>query len=589
MKNTVIHMISAAILLLTACANDDWGIRVTGVRLDHSSVTLQIGESANLSVYVIPGNATEQTVYWQNSNPDVASFDNGKITALKPGFTYIGVTTMDGEYNASCQIVVREPVITINVQFEEYTYLTAGSITGSLTVEASATGGATISYQWYTRQDNGLSMPIPGATDASFKIPETLAAGGYRYFCEIKATAGATELIERSNEAQVFVGSVITITSQPAETTNISEGYIIETLNISVNAELNPQIESLMLQWYSNITNSNTGGTAISGATRENFTIPRTLGAGTYYYFCEIRTLFNGIPIRSNVATVNVAALTGTWTRKADFAGERRYSAVGFFVGNKGYIGTGYSDRDRNTFWEYDPATNVWTQKADFEGERRQEAVGFSIDNKGYIGTGWVGASESLNDLWEYDPVANEWTQKADFPGEARSMAVGFSIGNKGYIGTGYSGNIAYRDFWEYDPVSDVWTQKADFPGETRSGALGFSIGNKGYIGAGSGNRKDFWEYDTALNLWTQKADFPGESSYSPVGYSIGNKGYAGISASGNTYTDFWEFDPVSNVWIRKTSLDVRISHAVGFSIGNKGYVGTGVTSTSQTFWEFTP
>ena len=64
-------------------------------------------------------------------------------------------------------------------------------------------------------------------------------------------------------------------------------------------------------------------------------------------------------------------------------------------------------------FWEFDPATNTWTQKADFGGTARLGSLGFSIGSKGYIGTGWDGVY--LKDFWEYDPTANAWTQKADF------------------------------------------------------------------------------------------------------------------------------------------------------------------------------
>ena len=46
----------------------------------------------------------------------------------------------------------------------------------------------------------------------------------------------------------------------------------------------------------------------------------------------------------------------------------------------------------RKDFWEYDPAANTWTQKADFGGTARYYAVGFSIGSKGYIGTGWDGS-----------------------------------------------------------------------------------------------------------------------------------------------------------------------------------------------------
>src|SRR5215470_9056364 len=78
-----------------------------------------------------------------------------------------------------------------------------------------------------------------------------------------------------------------------------------------------------------------------------------------------------------------------TWTKKANFGGTSRDAAVGFSIGSKGYIGTGYDDGgDRSDFWEYDPSSDVWTQKANFGGKARECAIAFSIGSKGYIGTG---------------------------------------------------------------------------------------------------------------------------------------------------------------------------------------------------------
>ena len=237
---------------------------------------------------------------------------------------------------------------------------------------------------------------------------------------------------------------------------------------------------------------------------------------------------------------------TNLWTQKADFGGAARYAAVGFSIGSKGYIGTGSKQEPGfdliKDFWEYDSSTNLWTQKADFGGAARYTAVGFSIGNKGYIGTGFYDVLKK--DFWEYDPSTNLWTQKADFGGAARNRAVGFSIGTKGYIGTGNATN----DFWEYDPSTNLWTQKADFGGEARNDAVGFSIGNKGYIGTGSSHNsvyyKDFWEYDPGTNVWTQKADFGGSARGYAVGFLIGSKGYIGTGYDVTTGVDFWEYVP---------------------------------------------
>ena len=205
---------------------------------------------------------------------------------------------------------------------------------------------------------------------------------------------------------------------------------------------------------------------------------------------------------------------TNTWTQKASLpTTPARGNAVVFSVGTKGYIGIGSKEQYNglpveyyNDFWEWDPSTDAWTKKADFPGNARFGAVGFSIGNRGYVGTGW--SNNYLTDeFWEWDQSTDVWTKKADFAGGPRSSAFGFSIGNKGYIGTGYNNDdeTSYlsRDVWEWDQMTNEWTKLADYVGGPRAGAIGVSIGNKAYIGTGSnynsGYLKDFWEYDPNL------------------------------------------------------------------------------------------
>jgi len=282
-----------------------------------------------------------------------------------------------------------------------------------------------------------------------------------------------------------------------------------------------------------------------------------------------------------------------TWTQKADFAGGGRYGAVGFSIGDKGYIGTGFvgiGSSDRNDLWEYDSNTDTWAQKADMGGQARTCAVGFSIGNKGYIGTGYYQGNR-LRDFWEYDPVTNTWTERAKFPGTKRWRAVGFSIGNKGYIGTGNDGDRT-KDFWEYDPSTNSWTQKADFGGTAREQSVGFSIGDKGYIATGNdGNFKDdLWEYNPTNDTWIQKANFSGAARKRAVGFSIGNKGYLGTGESAGfaSRKDFWEYDPSTDSWSQKTDVGGQgRSMAVGFSINDRGYIGVGFHDFKDDFWEY--
>jgi N-acetylneuraminic acid mutarotase len=146
---------------------------------------------------------------------------------------------------------------------------------------------------------------------------------------------------------------------------------------------------------------------------------------------------------------------TNIWTRKSDFTGSVRNDAVGFSIGSKGYIGTGsvgyYGTHDSKEFWEWDQASDTWTKRSDFGGNIRGSAVGFSIGNKGYLGTG-TGGAHLCKDFWEWDQAGDQWKEISNFGGPERAGAVAFSIGNKGYILTGSTGHIAFADFWEFSP-----------------------------------------------------------------------------------------------------------------------------------------
>jgi hypothetical protein len=99
------------------------------------------------------------------------------------------------------------PVITIDTPPQAAT-VTFGAITGNLTVAATATLEATLSYQWYSNTTNANTggTLINGATTATFAIPAELTAGGnYYYYVIVSATGGATSVT--SNAVKVTVNA----------------------------------------------------------------------------------------------------------------------------------------------------------------------------------------------------------------------------------------------------------------------------------------------------------------------------------------------------------------------------------------------
>ena len=82
-------------------------VAVSGVTVTPTSVSLKVDETASLKATVEPAEATDKTVSWSSSAPEIASVDdNGTITAHAEGSATITVTTTDGKKTATCAVTV---------------------------------------------------------------------------------------------------------------------------------------------------------------------------------------------------------------------------------------------------------------------------------------------------------------------------------------------------------------------------------------------------------------------------------------------------------------------------------------------------
>ena len=87
------------------------------------------------------------------------------------------------------------PTITITTQPAGLTEVTAGSITGSLSVVAESNTSDPVTYQWYENTIDSTTggVAINGETSASFDIPTDLLADTYYYYC-VLSLVGASDV-----------------------------------------------------------------------------------------------------------------------------------------------------------------------------------------------------------------------------------------------------------------------------------------------------------------------------------------------------------------------------------------------------------
>jgi N-acetylneuraminic acid mutarotase len=196
-----------------------------------------------------------------------------------------------------------------------------------------------------------------------------------------------------------------------------------------------------------------------------------------------------------------------TWTKMTDFPGKAQSTC--FVIGNNAYVtGGSYAGLD-NELWEYNATLNAWTKKANYPGGCSSRGISFSIGNKGYVGFGWSGfVMKSFNDLWEYDPINNTWTQKADFPGKPRYNSKSAAFLDHALLFCGVFQDSYHRkylnDIWIYDPIINGWSQ-ADtcYVGKGQSEMILNVVENHILVGLGIDSMEkrndELWQYNLIL------------------------------------------------------------------------------------------
>ena len=110
-------------------------IPVTGITLDKTELTVTEGNTGKLTATVAPADATDKTVTWSSADGNIATVENGVVTAVAAGNTTI--TAKAGEFTATC-------AVTVKAVTPGYTFATSADVTaeqdGQAIVHVKITG-----------------------------------------------------------------------------------------------------------------------------------------------------------------------------------------------------------------------------------------------------------------------------------------------------------------------------------------------------------------------------------------------------------------------------------------------------------------
>ncbi len=164
---------------------------VESVSLDKTGAELNVGDMITLTATVLPENATNKNIFWSSSKPDVASVEDGRVTALLPGESIITVTTEDGNKTAQCIVSVLEiPVESVSLDKTELE-LTEGD-QGKLTASVLPENATNKRIQWHSSDESIATVNegiVTAVSPGNVMITAISESGGKVASCDVTVNA----------------------------------------------------------------------------------------------------------------------------------------------------------------------------------------------------------------------------------------------------------------------------------------------------------------------------------------------------------------------------------------------------------------
>jgi uncharacterized protein YjdB len=170
-------------------------ISVKSVVLDQAELTLNIAETATLVATIKPEDAANKSVTWKSDNDSVVTVVDGLVTAVAEGSATITVTTVEGEYTATCVVTVVDPTIYVTgVSLDTTELILEVPEIVTLVATVSPEDATDKSVTWTSDNENVATVAdgvITAVAAGSATITVTTVDGGFTANCIVTVQTAA--------------------------------------------------------------------------------------------------------------------------------------------------------------------------------------------------------------------------------------------------------------------------------------------------------------------------------------------------------------------------------------------------------------
>ncbi len=179
-ETTITAQTSNATVFATCTVRVQSSVLITSLTLNKSELALNVGDEETLSVTGAPSNATNKTLAWTSSNPEVASVNSsGKVIAASKGTAVIRADSTDGSGKyVSCVVTVNN-IQVLNVSFDKSSLDLSEGDTAAIVATVYPTNVTNKTLKWTSSNSSVATVDSKG----------NIVAGGTKGYSIITATA----------------------------------------------------------------------------------------------------------------------------------------------------------------------------------------------------------------------------------------------------------------------------------------------------------------------------------------------------------------------------------------------------------------
>ena len=196
-------------------------IPVTGISLNKSSASVNIGSTVSLTAAIDPSNASNKTVKWSSSNTAVAKVSSsGVVTGIAAGTAKITCKSADNSsVSAVCTITVKQPVTKITLSKTSASVLKGNKLT--LTATVAPSNAANKNVTWKSSDTAVATVSSSGVVTAKTVGTATITCtakdgSGVKATCKVTVKQPVTKITLSKTSASVLKGNKLTLTATVA-------------------------------------------------------------------------------------------------------------------------------------------------------------------------------------------------------------------------------------------------------------------------------------------------------------------------------------------------------------------------------------